>query len=323
MAVLNDIPGIEVAVQINGQDVVEYDDPDASEHVRSCATSSKYIESIDDAEFTIRYKASLDYNWEGCRDHVLRFRAFADGLKLSGKVIFKTDALCGRCIHVEGFSKYDPETKNKYTYNCKFSPISTVDDSGRERVIEDSRVAKKLGLIEVEVYRSTYSGTREPEASSVTAPHSYVLAEKSLKGKAISHGVSYTLGRITQAKSRPRVMFRDFEEDGGPIAVFRFQYRSKESLKQELIIPRSPSVPQSYVLRMTIFGEAELLQQAEDLAQWRRQIESDRVEKKSRPVKREISDVHDPYQDQEPTRPTKMSRLTSGREAQVIDLTDD
>ncbi|RYP07243.1 hypothetical protein DL764_002630 [Monosporascus ibericus] len=222
MAVLDDVPGVEVAVQINGQDVVEYDDPDASEHVRSCPTSSKYIESIDDAEFTIRYKASLDYNWEGCGDHVRRFRTFADSLKLSGKVLFETDVLYGRSIRTEGFSKYDPETKSRHKYKCKFSPISTLDDSRHERVIEDSCVPKKLGLIEVEVYRSTCSGSREPEASSVATPHSYVLAEKSLKGKAIPHGVSYTLGRVTQAKRQPRVTFRDLEKDDGPIAVFRF-----------------------------------------------------------------------------------------------------
>ncbi|RYP67867.1 hypothetical protein DL769_005656 [Monosporascus sp. CRB-8-3] len=307
MAVLDDIPGIEVAVQINGWDVVEYDDPDASEHVRSCPTSSKYIESIDDTEFTIRYKASLGYNWEGCRDHVLRFRTFADGLKLSGKVLFKTDALHGRCIRNEGFSKYDPETKERYKYNCKFCPISTVDDAGRERVIEDSRVAKKLGLIEVEVYRSTFSGSRKPGASSVATPHSYELAEKSLKGKAISHGVSYTLGTVIKDKSRPRVTFRDFKEDGGPIAVFRFQY--------------SPSVSRSFVLRMTQFGEAEEMEQMEQVV--KSLEEENRMEEKSRPVKREIGEVYDPTQDQAPLRPTKLSRLASGREVQVVDLTDD
>ncbi|RYP44182.1 hypothetical protein DL768_009330 [Monosporascus sp. mg162] len=249
MAVLDDVPGIEVAVQINGRDVVEYDDPDASNH-----SSSK------------------------------------------------------RTRHAEGFSKYDPETKNRYKYNCKFSPISTVDDTGPERVMEDSRVAKKLGLIEVEVHRSTHSGSREPGASSsVATPQSYVLAEKSLKGKAISHGVSYTLGRIIQAKSRPHVTFRNLEMDGGPIAVFRFH----------------PSVSRSHVLCMTQFGEAEQLQQMEELTQWRQLIKSDRAGEESRPVKRDIGDVHNPPQDQAPTRPTKLSRLASGREAQVVDLTDD
>ncbi|RYP05178.1 hypothetical protein DL765_009913 [Monosporascus sp. GIB2] len=132
MAVL-DVPGIEVAVQINGRD------------------------SIDDTEFTIRYKASPGYNWEGCRDHVLRFWTFADGLNLSKKILFKTDALYGRCIRNGGFSKYDQETKETRVYNCKFPPISTVD-AGREHVTEDSCVAKKLGLIEVEAYRSTFAG---------------------------------------------------------------------------------------------------------------------------------------------------------------------
>ncbi|RYO87780.1 hypothetical protein DL766_004622 [Monosporascus sp. MC13-8B] len=161
MAVL-DVPGIEVAVQISGRDVVEYDGTDAPEHVRSCPTSSKHIESIDDAEFAIRYGYGIPY----------------------------------KC----------------WLANCLLIRLS-VDDEGRERVIEDSRIAKKLGLIEVEVYRSTSSSSRKPGASSVAMPRSYELAEKSLKGKAISRGVPYTPGRIMQ-----------------------------EALKKELIIPRSPLV---------------------------------------------------------------------------------
>ncbi|RYP63307.1 hypothetical protein DL771_009339 [Monosporascus sp. 5C6A] len=334
MAVLDEVPGIEVAVQINGRNVVEYDDPDASEQARPCPTSSKYIESIDDAEFTIRYTASLDYNWEGYQDHVLRFRAFADGFKLSGKVLFKTDALYGRCIRAAGFSQYDPETKSTYKYNCKFSPVSTVDDSGHERVIQDSRVAKKLGLIEVEVYRSTYSDSRERGASSVATPHSYVLAEKSLKGKAISHGVSLRAGPARRFGTSKRMtdLSPSFGFSTGlkagalPALLCGVHWLTKptESLKQELIIPRSPPVPRSYVLRMTFFGEAAQLAEMEELEEMRQMIKSSRVEEESRPVKkREISEVYDLTQDQAPPRPTKLSRLASGREVHVIDLTDD
>ena len=74
MAVLDEVPGIQVAVQINGRDAVEYDDPEPPSHDHAtCPISSKYIECIDDAEFSIRCVANRDYNW-GYKKHGLECR---------------------------------------------------------------------------------------------------------------------------------------------------------------------------------------------------------------------------------------------------------
>ncbi|KAK6955908.1 hypothetical protein Daesc_003555 [Daldinia eschscholtzii] len=63
MAVLEDVPGVKVTVCINGTDCLEYDEPDIPEQQPNCPTSSKYIESHDDTEFTIRVIIDKDYNW--------------------------------------------------------------------------------------------------------------------------------------------------------------------------------------------------------------------------------------------------------------------
>lgn len=125
MAVLDKIPGIEVTVQINGQDVVEYDDPDASELDKSCPTSSKYIESIDDAEFTIQYKVTNEYRW-GYKKHRLSFIPSVDGFPISGRLFSEDKPVSGCHIaQTTGATYTDAETRQTHLRKCRFSTIST------------------------------------------------------------------------------------------------------------------------------------------------------------------------------------------------------
>lgn len=123
MAVLDGVPGIEVTIQVNGQDVVEYDDPDASELDAPCPTLSKYIECIDGTEFVIQYKVTNYYKW-GYKNHCLHFRPWADGCRLSGKVFLETDLAKGS-MHTKGVHEFDARTNQHYLRKCKFSTIST------------------------------------------------------------------------------------------------------------------------------------------------------------------------------------------------------
>lgn len=67
MAILDKFPGIEVTIQVDGQDLTEYNDPHASGSVSEddlgCPVVSKYIESIDDTEFSIKFTISKAYAW--------------------------------------------------------------------------------------------------------------------------------------------------------------------------------------------------------------------------------------------------------------------
>lgn len=125
MAVIDDVPGIKVTVQINGQDVVEYDDPDASELNATRPTSSKYIECIDDAEFAVQHHVTDKYKW-GYKDHYLNFKVSADGSPLRGKCFREKDIASGHCIQkTTGQSYTDAETGQLHERKCKFSTIST------------------------------------------------------------------------------------------------------------------------------------------------------------------------------------------------------
>ncbi|KAK7756490.1 hypothetical protein SLS62_001324 [Diatrype stigma] len=271
MAVLDKVPGIEVTVQINGQDVVEYNDPDASEFDATFPTSSKYIECVDDAEFAVQYHVTNEYKW-GYKDHF--------------------------------------------------------DDSRHERVKEDVNAAKHLGLIEIKVLRATFKGySTKLKYSKHTEPNTLEFAEKSLKGKAISHGVSTSFAPASPVGQKRFVDTKDLPEDGGPIAVF-------QSLKREMIIPRSPS--HSPTLASMSRAELERLAQ-ERLDQLRAQNE---VKEESRPVikgesgstvkqesrsaaKREVGQVYDLTRDSVSPRPKKHPRRGTGAKVEIVDLTDD
>lgn len=54
---------------------------------------------------------------------------------------------------------------------------------------KDVDAAKDLGLIEIKLYRALVSGSKERRCG-FSKKNELEFAEKSLKGKAISHGVS-------------------------------------------------------------------------------------------------------------------------------------
>ncbi|KAK7932154.1 hypothetical protein PG985_002866 [Apiospora marii] len=116
-----------------------------------------------------------------------------------------------------------------------------VEDDHSDRVQRDKAKTKDLGVIEVRVFRIILREATDFQAGTAARKQDLELSEKALKGKAISHGASY--GRPTTGAPTNSFEAEDIPEDDGPIAIFRFLYRSRDALKQELIIPRSPSPP--------------------------------------------------------------------------------
>jgi hypothetical protein len=86
MAVLSDVPGVEVTVVIDGETAGEYNDPNAQDtgQVDDVPTSRKFIESKPGATFKIVFGLS-----EGCakffttnEQSALRFKVLVDGLSV-------------------------------------------------------------------------------------------------------------------------------------------------------------------------------------------------------------------------------------------------
>ncbi|KAJ8131207.1 hypothetical protein O1611_g2423 [Lasiodiplodia mahajangana] len=320
MAIHEDVPGIEVTVRCAGQALPEYEDPDDHDNddVAACPLGTKYIECVDDTEFDVCIRVGPAYSW-GYRHHVLKVATFVDGKYVRGSLIRSKDAIHGgyaiECV--EGQESRSSRTGQWSKRKFKFAMVKTVDDAQKERLEKDIKVAKGLGTIEVKFTRvldcgpstSDYGGWK---SSSGTLE----LAEKSLKGKAISHGTSY--GAKQYIRTPYFIHTRDLVEDNGPILILKFNYRSRDALKRELIVPRSPSHSPTF----------ENLSQAERdrLARERlNELRDQKVKQEGkRPmIKREFGEVVDLTEDPPAPPPTKKSRLGDGREVDVVDLTDD
>ncbi|KAI0883591.1 uncharacterized protein GGS22DRAFT_167494 [Annulohypoxylon maeteangense] len=239
MAILEELPGVEVTVVVAGRDAVEYDDPDASEQpagVENYPTSTKYIECIDGTNFSIKYNFTGNYDWS-YRNHSLCLRLKADGTYLRGVLIGKHHLVANRKVYeVQDRVFYNTETREWQGQKFKFSTVTTVDDVSKDRIRGDMEVAKNLGTIVIEIHRCKILDNSPPPTKAGKASE-YELSEKSLKGKAISHGTS-----LSPPNKIGALRFSETEYlDKAPIAVFQFHYRSRDALKREMIIPRTPS----------------------------------------------------------------------------------
>ncbi|KAI0554991.1 hypothetical protein F4679DRAFT_595449 [Xylaria curta] len=241
MAILNDVPGVEVTVQIAGKGAVEYDPEEEERHSlaknATCPTTTKYIECIDEADFSIKIAASHRYAW-GYKGHSLAFGVWIDGNLILARLISKPGDMIIR--NQDAFCSQSQQWKR---YKLGFSAVSTTDDCREERVAQDRKVARRLGRIRVVVKRCIKLGLK-PVTTRILANHTqkFELAEKSTKGKAISHGTAFS--SMEGAEVGKYVYHCEYlPGDHGPLAVFDFLYRSRDALQKMLIIPRDPSSP--------------------------------------------------------------------------------
>ncbi|TGJ85623.1 hypothetical protein E0Z10_g3168 [Xylaria hypoxylon] len=169
MAVLEDLPGVEVTVQIAGKDAIEYDADDDDDGEKSlakhptCPTVTKYIECIDDAEFAIKVVASREYEW-GYKNHALMATVYIDGNHIISRII--SDPTEDILDSTKAFCQQSRQWKR---YKLKFSAVSITDDSHPERLTQDLKVVKQLGLIRVDALHQNLVIPRDSPSSSAQA----------------------------------------------------------------------------------------------------------------------------------------------------------
>ncbi|KAI8955992.1 hypothetical protein F4801DRAFT_184941 [Xylaria longipes] len=317
MAIHNDVPGVEVTVRCNKVPLQEYEDPNAHDNndAATCPLTTKYIECIDDAEFDVTIQASSDYQW-GYRNHVLSAATYVDGKYVQGNIIRSTNTDYGRRFElpVKGREVYSSSTGLWSQQRFKFTAVKTVDDTQKERVERDLKVAKNLGTIEVRFTRKIEHGSISYHGGTSDAKSgAFELAEKSIKGEGVSHGTSY--GDCEAIRTPHFVDVRSLAEDDGPILIIRFVYKSRDALKRELIIPRSPSPT------LENLAPAERDRLARERLEELRDIKIKR--EGSRTIKREFGEVVDLTIDPPAPRVAKKTRLQDGTQVDLIDLTED
>ncbi|TRX92701.1 hypothetical protein FHL15_006375 [Xylaria flabelliformis] len=315
MAIHDDVPGLEVTVRCNEEPLHELEDPNAhdSNDAATYPSITKYIECVDDAEFDVTIEVSSDYQW-GYRNHVLVAYIYVDGKYIRGVIISSQDTCYGRPFNycVKG-PEFPSSTDSWVLRKFKFTAVKTVDDTQKERVERDMKVAKDLGLIEIKFYRKILCGSITYNGASHTKSGALELAEKSIKGGGISHGTSY--GRRETIKKPKAYDVSSIAEDAGPILIMKFLYRSRDALKRELIIPRSPSPT------FENLTPAERDRLARERLDELREMKIKR-ENLNPTIKREFGETID-LTEVAPELPSmKKTRLKDGRQVDLIDLTE-
>ncbi|KAF7960662.1 hypothetical protein EAE96_000336 [Botrytis aclada] len=240
------LPGLEFHFEVNGERVDEYDDNEEVEtkpgpvgEYQSSRTVVKYIEAVTGATFSIKCSVSSGFEMNSPN---LTMHVFVDGKFSEGKVVgprYIGSTICFNGPH--SFHPMSRDSAERHTMQSyRFSELDISNDEARlSSLSKDKAEAEKVGTIEVKIWRasaskpSTYMNY-EPQASSSSSK----FHEKALKGQAKSHSVSFSPGTTTSAQNFVNVTKLDGEDY--PIAIFEFKYRSNESLKQLLIIERTP-----------------------------------------------------------------------------------
>lgn len=107
----------------------------------------------------------------------------------------------------------------------KFTGFTTCEEADVEQIKVNKEIAIKLGTIDVGVHRASRYGFFGPENQAPLAGIKGALAEKPLKGKALTHSTS---GGDPEPSSPPTLMNLIYHDDvQSPIARFVFWYRSK------------------------------------------------------------------------------------------------
>ncbi|CVK84400.1 uncharacterized protein FMAN_01452 [Fusarium mangiferae] len=303
MAVLDEVPHVTARVRVAGELATEYDPLDDEEAVVKLDKEGIkiprkvcYVESKSGAEFAIEIAVSdkrnklLEVPLSSSREEAI--------IISSGRV--------------------SPETWAKKPILGKFvfAPINTISGpTSADRLNEDLKRAETLGTIRLRLFTCRFKGTRPRKhhpcystSREDSTSREVEVAEKALKGKAISH--TTTLAETTEKTSSRKVVTTDKRLMG---EIF-FRYRSYQALQHEMIIPRTPS-PEPSATTGIDASALSLLTESDIRRLALERLRDTQIKNESSRVKREAEEAS-----QSPRR-WKFVRLDDGKE--TVDLTDD
>ncbi|KAF4626758.1 hypothetical protein G7Y89_g11398 [Cudoniella acicularis] len=174
MAIHELIPGVEVAIIVDGVPLEEYVDDEVDRHSgqfgeqRAARTVSKYIEAVTGKEFSIRVKLDTAYKPD-CPS--LGFNYFVDGVLASRRLFRNMDKPRLGLQLVEGVRNTEPSGHTTLK-PFKFSEINTYDNKFLTVAQQVEQIAK-VGEIIVEFHQAlkqllVIACSPEPETHSVS-----------------------------------------------------------------------------------------------------------------------------------------------------------
>ncbi|KAK8058038.1 hypothetical protein PG994_008486 [Apiospora phragmitis] len=254
MAILDDVPGLEVTIQINGYNVREYTDPyDKTRRSRDdCHKVTKYIESKTGANFAVCFLKDPDFKH---LSHHIAFRVHVDSVEAGffHEPNFFDYREWG--VKVDGGSWRNQQGTTSYKFRFSGFSVLPNDDFSLEEIEDHKKEASRIGTIKVSVYDMQEpifveaDGGRGRNDRNDSAAEALIrqdfFAEKAVKGdRALTHSVDFGHRqqiRALPAQHRDGLVKRSVWADPKkrPFAEFEFRYRSMEGLMQEAIISRT------------------------------------------------------------------------------------
>ncbi|OJD31722.1 uncharacterized protein BKCO1_4500017 [Diplodia corticola] len=311
MAVISSLPGVEAEVRVNGERAEEYVD---SSQVDTDNTTTRYIEAISGARFTVHYTIPSACFGQG-KD--VRVRVYVDGEKVDGKMLLcKKHNNLRKTVTINGASSFQD---GKST----ISPMifSDIDIDKQETATLSEEMQKHLrsvGTICVRLHRGL-AKTQDRRNRTITMDGIGKVSEKDLKGKPLSHQVKLQAPYKRKAKMYTQTFIAGSKEDD-PFAKFTFRYRSRAALQAECIIPRTPSLKPLEERPLEELDPDELRELERDAAASavKNEIKSEENAGSSGPKRAYDQSELEVVE----TRPVKRER-TCGSAPVVIDLSDD
>ncbi|KAK5710576.1 hypothetical protein LTR15_012905 [Elasticomyces elasticus] len=299
------LPGIAFSVTVNGQALEEYEDHDQEPEDRKVI---RYVEACSGQTFEIRTTAQKGFKTSG---GCLAMDIYIDGSDepVDRPLIRNVRSKSDKYTHVSlGCQK----SMNEARLYC-FAPLKTAEDG--PTFMGDPTKVKDLGSIVIKLQLRHALQTLQPSDEDVASRFEKkaqgvgALSEKSVKGHAFSHTVSLGDAVATGTTN----LFRTTAVGGvpDPYAIIEFRYRSLESLKAMLIIPRTPSPPPLEDRDFDSLSREELQQLHQRMRAIRETSEANVPVKQE--IKRERTDDN--------PRPRKVAR--PNRASTVLEFDDD
>ncbi|KAK4964474.1 hypothetical protein LTR66_012278 [Elasticomyces elasticus] len=194
MAILANLPGVEVVITVNGRELREYFVTEAQDGPN---TTTRYIEASSNQTFAVRCKVPKDFNYKG---DCLVFEVFVDGVfAATAATHVECTTLNSATGTAEGVSGGNRLRK------FRFVSIETADNDCLP-FNADVALVKSLGTIRVVVRHAKKIKTIKPvdhqSASTFEPLNMGTLSKKTLESRALSHSVSLlAMKTIVQVES--------------------------------------------------------------------------------------------------------------------------
>ncbi|TVY70092.1 hypothetical protein Focb16_v001467 [Fusarium oxysporum f. sp. cubense] len=315
MTVLDEVPLVTARVRVAGELATEYDPLDNQESVinldkegTKIPTRNCYIESKSGAEFSVEVTVSDKYRLPHSHDTLIA-EVSIDGQVMESCYIRTPFSPGMPSTIVISSAEFLAEKERVVARKFVFAPITkTSDHISTDRLNNDIKQAETLGTIRLLLTTGRFEGPCFKKPLSWHGGRDVELAEKALKGRAISHA---TLLAETDKKpylNRSTIGHRRL------LGEIFFRYRSYQALQHEMIIPRTPSPKLSVTAGLDEDSLSHLSES--DI----RRLALERLHDTQ--AKGEVSQVkREAAENPRTPRQWKFVRLEDGKEA--VDLTDD